>query len=170
MECQHSAFLSKMVAWDLIIASTWPLLINGLSFSSMLPLKLSNLFWLPWIGTFLFWCYFKVFSLGHFLFVLDVGRRMKTGEWVTLYTLSLTEGGWKSAFHMLKVMTKLLLVTRPLHSGWWTRLYEFFPISFQNQNLCTCLFENIVFLLTVNTSGRNDAVCRTEKWLTFEQV
>lgn len=163
MECQHSAFLSKMVAWDLIIASTWPLLINGLSFSSMLPLKLSNLFLTALNLHLLVWCYFKVFSGSHFLFVLGVGRRMKTGEWVTLYTLSLTEGGWKSAFHMLKVMTKLLLVTRPLHSGWWTRLYEFFPISFQNQNLCTCLLENIVFLLTVYTSGRNDALGRTEK-------
>lgn len=82
-----------------------------------MPLKLSTLFLTALNLHLLVLCYFEVLSDSHFLFLLGVGRRMKTGEWVTLYTLSLTEGGWKSAFHMLKVMTKLLLVTRPLHSG-----------------------------------------------------
>lgn len=42
---------------------------------------------------------------------------MKIGKWEILYTRLQTEGGWKNVFHMLKVMTKLSLVTKLLHFG-----------------------------------------------------
>ena len=50
-----------------------------------------------------------------------VGRKMKTGRWVILFTLSPTEGGWRNVLLTLKAMIKLLLVTKHWHSGWWTR-------------------------------------------------
>lgn len=46
-----------------------------------------------------------------------VGKWMKSGKWVILFTHSPTEGGGKSVLLMLKVMTKLLLVTKQLRSG-----------------------------------------------------
>lgn len=42
---------------------------------------------------------------------------MKIGKWEILYTHLQTEGGWKNVSPMQKVMTKLLLAIKLLHSG-----------------------------------------------------
>jgi hypothetical protein len=59
----------------------------------------------------------ELYLFFHLVMAIFVGRGMRTGEWVISFTLSPTEGGWRSVLLMPKVMTKLLLVTRQLHSG-----------------------------------------------------